>query len=70
MNEALKKLAEEAGFKFGQSTAANESWQEQKLEKFAELIVKETLTMQKDLSSYGWTRKMIKDKIKEDFGVK
>lgn len=70
MNRKIKKLAEEAGFKFGQSTAANESWQEQKLEKFAELIMQECLSLQKDLRSSGWDNQMIEDETKEHFGVK
>jgi len=41
MNEKIKALAEQASFRLGQSTAANNAHLDQQLEEFAKLIVQE-----------------------------
>ena len=62
MNERIKELAREAGL-----LVYNPEGAPTKLEKFAELIVKEMLQTCEDHPA--WTGRMIGEQIKEHFGV-
>ena len=67
MNERIKELAEQAGFKsvgelFGQAVPEYAV----PLEKFAELIVKECAAMTRNLSPHG---ELAEKAVKQHFGV-
>ena len=67
MNERIKLLAEQAEWHFADKTTGNFSEYDRRLEKFAELIVKEMLQTCEEHPA--WTGRMIGEEIKQHFGV-
>lgn len=64
MNERIKELAEQAGWRFADEATGNFSEYDKRLEKFAELIVRECLSYAKDGDI-----DFMKFMIKQHFGV-
>ena len=65
MNERIRELAEQAGWMMGDEVEGFNT----RLEKFAELIVRECIDTVSDCSIEYCTRPQIVTEIKEHFGV-
>lgn len=68
MNERIQELAEQSGWKTDRMSAVNAFAQQQKLEKFAELIIKDCASKVDWILAEGGKTKG--DLIREHFGVK
>ena len=69
MNERIKELAEQAGYKHPDAVGRCEDYAYFDHEKFAELIVRECIDAVSDCSVEYCTRPQIVSEIKEHFGV-
>jgi len=69
MNERIKELALQSDWKSDRLTAVNAEQQDRKLQKFAELIVKECLLKVNGAKIRGESMDELIARIKEDFGV-
>ena len=69
MNERIKQLAEQAGYKHPDAVGMCEDYAYFDHEKFAELIVRECIDAVSDCSVEYCTRPQIVSEIKEHFGV-
>ena len=73
MNERIQKLAEQAGYKHPDAVGKCEDYAYFDHEKFAELIVKECISIAQDRAAFDWAPPNdvndIINEIKEHFGV-
>ncbi len=69
MNEQIKKLAEQAGYKPLPGFDFANSLEETYLKKFAELIVRECVQYIEDKFDFCGDELIIAEKLKEHFGV-
>jgi len=76
MNERIKELAEQANLSADKTYQFDpkdgfkiQEWDKIRLEKFAELIVKECIEVVGDCSDQFATRSQITEEIKQHFGV-
>ena len=67
MNEQIAKFANESGFDVDKTGTFGNYSEIHRLEKFAELIVKECAAMTRNLSPHG---ELAEKAVKEHFGVK
>ena len=71
MNERIKLLAEQAGMRecsLGYGMPENVLWGENQIEKFAELIVRECVELNRQELSFSAFARML-DKYEDHFGV-
>ena len=69
MNERIKELAKQAGYKHPDAVGRCEDFAYFSLEKFSELIVRECIDTVLDCSVEYTTRPQIAQELKEHFGV-
>ena len=73
MNERIKELAEQAGFMEAWFSESGDDC-EREIKKFAELIVRECISIAQDRAAFDWAPpndvNIVIDEIKQHFGVK